>query len=89
MERLTHERKNGIKSGYWSPDKKEELVQRLAAYEDTGLGPDDLKKLIKKQIPKSRPSLGDPDGSVCCGHCHSDIATEEDYEFCPFCGGKL
>ena len=33
MNRLTHERSNGIKTGYWSPSKKEELVQRLAAYE--------------------------------------------------------
>ncbi|WP_279220808.1 hypothetical protein [Clostridium sp. OM02-18AC] len=30
MERLTHKRANGIKSGYWSPNKKDELVQRLA-----------------------------------------------------------
>ena len=30
MQRLTHERNNGIKSGYWSPEKKEVLVQRLA-----------------------------------------------------------
>lgn len=36
MDRLTHERNNGIKTGYWSPNKKEELVQRLAEYEDEG-----------------------------------------------------
>lgn len=29
MERMTHERANGIKTGYWSPATKEELVQRL------------------------------------------------------------
>lgn len=49
MQRLTHERANGIKSGYWSAAKKEELVQRLAAYEDTGLEPEEvieLKKLV-------------------------------------------
>lgn len=34
MKRLTHLRTNGIKIGYWSPNKKEELVQRLAEYED-------------------------------------------------------
>ena len=34
MERLTHERKSGMKSGYWSPNKKQELVDRLAMYED-------------------------------------------------------
>lgn len=44
MNRLTHERSNGIKSGYWSPNKKEELVQRLAAYENTGLEPDEIEE---------------------------------------------
>ena len=34
MERLTHKRENGIKRGYWSPNKKQELVDRLAIYED-------------------------------------------------------
>lgn len=27
MERMTHERANGIKTGYWSPATKETLVQ--------------------------------------------------------------
>lgn len=27
MERMTHERANGIKTGYWSPATKEELVE--------------------------------------------------------------
>lgn len=34
MERLTHKRESGMKSGYWSPNKKQELVDRLAMYED-------------------------------------------------------
>ena len=34
MERLTHKRVSGIKTGYWSPNKKQELVDRLAMYED-------------------------------------------------------
>lgn len=34
MERLTHERKSGMKTGYWSPNKKQELVDRLTMYED-------------------------------------------------------
>ena len=33
MERLTHERVNGIKTGYWSTATKEVLVQKLAADE--------------------------------------------------------
>lgn len=44
-ERMTHKRASGIKSGYWSPNKKEELVQRLAAYEDTGLEPREVQAL--------------------------------------------
>lgn len=39
MERLTHERVNGIKTGYWSAATKEVLVQKLAAYENTGYEP--------------------------------------------------
>lgn len=35
MQRLTHKRESGMKSGYWSPNKKQELVDRLAMYEDT------------------------------------------------------
>lgn len=34
VERMTHKRVNGIKTGYWSPAKKEDLVQRLAAFEN-------------------------------------------------------
>ena len=43
MERLTHERLNGIRDGYWSPNKKQELVDRLAAYENTNLDPEQVK----------------------------------------------
>lgn len=45
MQRLTHERSNGIKTGYWSPEKKEDLVARLAEYENTGLAPDEIESL--------------------------------------------
>lgn len=44
MERLTHKRANGIKSGYWSPNKKDESVQRLAEYENTGMEAECMKK---------------------------------------------
>lgn len=45
MERLTHPRSSGIKTGYWSPNKKDELIERLAVYEDTGLTPEEIKAL--------------------------------------------
>ena len=47
MERLTHERANGIKTGYWSPSNKQDLIDRLAAYEDIGLMPDDVKRMVE------------------------------------------
>ena len=46
MERLTRERMSGIRTGYWSPAKKEELVQRLGEYEDTGLTPERIKQMM-------------------------------------------
>ena len=48
MERLTHPRSSGIKTGYWSQETKETLVQCLAQYEDTGLTPDEIRELRRK-----------------------------------------
>lgn len=44
MERLTHERVNGIKSGYWSSEKKETLIARLAEYENAGKTPEEIRE---------------------------------------------
>jgi len=46
-ERLTHERVNGINHGYWSAAKKDELIERLAAYENTGFSPEEITDLWK------------------------------------------
>ena len=64
MERLTHKRSNGIKEGYWSPNKKEELVKRLAEYENTGLSPADVGEFRRQQdrwIPVEERLPGDDD----------------------------
>lgn len=45
MDRLTAQRCSGIKSGYWSTAKKDDLVQRLGQYEDTGLTPEEIQQL--------------------------------------------
>ena len=42
MTRMTHERVNGIRTGYWSASKKEDLVQRLALYENLGIDPENV-----------------------------------------------
>ena len=56
MNRLTHERCGGIKTGYWSPEKKEDLVNALAAYENTGLTPEEIMELNERDMPK-KPEL--------------------------------
>ena len=38
MSRLTHERSSGIKTGYWSPARKEELISKLGPIEERGPG---------------------------------------------------
>lgn len=50
MNRLTQKRVNGIKTGYWSTSKKDELVTRLAEYEDTGLEPAEVLQLKKNTV---------------------------------------
>ena len=57
MQRLTHKRESGMKSGYWSPNKKQELVDRLAMYEDAA-----EKDRFGKWIPCSErlPEEEDP-----------------------------
>ena len=91
MKRLTNKRCNGIKEGYWSQAKKEELVQRLAAYEDTGLEPAEIQQYraigtveecraaVEKQNPKKPDyeSDGDADGY----HVY-------DTWICPNCGTR-
>ena len=58
MERLTHKRENGIKRGYWSPNKKQELVDRLAMYEDAA-EKEEFGRWIpcSKRMPK-KPAIG-------------------------------
>ena len=65
MERLTHPRSSGIKTGYWSPNKKDELVERLAAYEDIGLTPEEIERLkeqhrwipVKERLPEKLSAM--------------------------------
>ena len=50
MNRLTQKRVNGIKTGYWSTSKKDDLVARLAEYENTGLEPKEVLQLKKNEV---------------------------------------
>lgn len=90
MNRLTHARANGIKTGYWSPNKKEELVQRLAAYEDTGLEPEEIEVLKRIRTPMTVNEIHiDEYYCPACGgenNCNDGIVTNK---YCPQCGQKL
>lgn len=88
MERLTHKRANGIKEGHWSPNKKQKLVDALAAYEDTGLTPEQIRVLKERDMAKRcRQSIFDYDSITCV--CGSDIDKDAEFMFCPWCGQRL
>ena len=95
MSRLTHKRNNGIKEGYWSPNKKEELVQRLAEYEDTGLDPEQVQQLKERDTAKKpikTKGLKDFHGNIYklvgkCPNCGCGVSHR--MRFCDECGQRL
>lgn len=98
MERMTNKRVNGIKTGYWSPNKKEELVQRLAKYENTGLTPEQVQELKERDTAKRPDYEGDgydKEGNLIydtwiCPNCEEHYEVDYDrYDFCPNCGQKI
>ena len=86
MKRLTHERTNGIKTGYWSPNKKQELVDTLAAYENTKLMPEQIRELKERDTAKA-PEEFDGYWYKCprCGNYASGLKGN----FCHVCGQRL
>ena len=86
MERLTHKRVNGIKTGYWPPSKKQDLVDRLSEYEDTGLTPDEINTLRERDTAKE-PEEFDGYWFKCpsCGNYAGGIRGN----FCHVCGQRL
>ena len=95
MSRLTHKRNNGIKEGYWSPNKKEELVQRLAEYEDTGLDPEQVQQLKERDTAKKpikTKGLKDFNGNIykVVGECpNCGCGVNGMMKFCDYCGQGL
>ena len=92
MERLTHERCNGIKTGYWSPEKKEELVKALAAYENTELTPDQIMELKERDTAKAPTEVDEYFGYFECPNCSMAIYASdrlESHKYCLNCGQKL
>lgn len=92
MKRLTHERCNGIKTGYWSPEKKDALVNALAAYEDTGLTPDQIQELKERDTAEVSTEVDEYFGYFECPNCGMAIYASdrlESHKYCLNCGQKL
>ena len=94
MSRLTHKRNNGIKEGYWSPNKKEELVQRLAEYEDTGLTVEEVQELKERDTAKEPIKTTEETGirytdSYRCPNCGGNFTGTGIADFCYHCGQRL
>ena len=92
MKRLTHERCNGIKTGYWSPEKKDELVKALAAYENTELTPDQIQELKERDTAKAPTEVDEYFGYFECPNCGMAIYASdrlESHKYCLNCGQKL
>ena len=88
MNRLTHERCNGIKTGYWSPEKKESLVNALAAYENTELTPEEIIELKERDTAKEPQESEDREVWYICPACYGDL-TKVRSMFCGYCGQRL
>lgn len=87
MERLTHERVNGIKTGYWSAATKEVLVQKLAAYENTGYEPDEIRAAIE-QAAKNSETKTATIMAECIAGAMKDTLEKYGTAGCPVCGAE-
>ena len=92
MKRLTFYRSNGIKEGHWSPSKKQELVDRLAGYEDTGLTPPEIMELKERDTAKAPVDIDEEFDMYVCPSCNMAIGAmgdREEHKFCLNCGQRL
>ena len=93
MKRLTHERCNGIRTGYWSPEKKDDLVNALEAYENTGLTSDQIQELKERDTAKA--PVKDIDSGIrytdeyVCPNCGKHFTGTGIADYCYHCGQRL
>ena len=66
MSNLTAARVNGIKTGYWSPVKKDELIQKLGPLEEHG------EHLLGEICDTVCRHTGEPDLEDQCEKCPVD-----------------
>lgn len=55
VTRMTHEKVSPDGTvGYWTPHSKNELIDQLASYEDLGMTPQDVRKMIELTKTRNR-----------------------------------
>lgn len=98
MERLTYkvERKRGNKweGGYYTKHNKQQLINALAAYEDTGLSPGQIRKIDRlytekcREVAKlqQRDTAKEPQYE---GDSYHEGGLVYDTWICPNCGKRL
>lgn len=99
MERLTEKAfkpsvnsKYVKKKGFYTAD----CIERLGAYEDTGLTPPEIRELKERNTPKEaiyeiygdQGDGEDPDAWI-CPNCEAVYDIDDDYDFCPDCGQMI
>lgn len=63
-------------------------LEELKPYEDTGLTPEQIRKLKERDTAKMcKQSIFDHDSITCV--CGSDMDKDVEFMFCPWCGQRL
>lgn len=104
FERLTYRKENGevrtasgaMDIGDGLRELAEKFRDRLAAYEDSGLSPDEVRELAKAKADGRLVERGTWINGY-CSNCNSPIPTDnkDDYiaksecRFCYYCGAKM
>lgn len=98
MEWFTFHVRRGRKERNWSPCKKQELIDRLAEYEDAGLDPEEVRNLKKRDTAAAAKTETNSERTLfrcpVCGHiyriAYSDgLVAGEIPAFCQDCGQRL
>ena len=92
MERLTH--KARYEAGYKLNKgvKEWQAADRLGAYENTGLTPDQVMELKERDTAKAPIDIEDNYGFFVCPSCGNSIYASDDFEshkFCLNCGQRI
>ena len=92
MERLTH--KARYEAGYKLNKgvKEWQAADRLGAYEDTDLTPEQIMELKERDTAKAPIDIEDDYGFFVCPSCGNSIYASDDFEshkFCLNCGQRI